>query len=382
MVKRTLFINYWGVEEGLTQSTSFPSLRLLQEDSRVESVVFCSIERKGKPSLKSDLGSKITFFSLISKDKRCNILNKFDDYLSFPSQLKQLVDEHNLNFIIARGASAGNLAYLLYKKTKLPFVVESFEPHAEYMLESGTWSKRSLKYQIQRFFEKKQIDLCKGLITVSDSYKKRLISEGVDSCRIEVARCPVGESFFEENKKNGGTGVVGVYVGKFGDIYYKEEVLSLFDKAYQYFEGFQLKIATPQNDSFIQVLRNRYPDAFIDFVPFENIPGFLSSADFAFATVREAPVRLFCSPIKVGEYWAQGLPVMLTKGVGDDAGIIEHTGLGALFSINEEDTIDIAFEKIGELIKDTSSRNKIRQLAVLYRSLDHTKRAYDQLVFK
>ena len=48
MVKKSiLFINYWGVEEGLTQATTLPSLNLLDQDPRVDKVVFCTIEREG-----------------------------------------------------------------------------------------------------------------------------------------------------------------------------------------------------------------------------------------------------------------------------------------------------------------------------------------------
>ena len=58
--------------------------------------------------------------------------------------------------------------------------------------------------------------------------------------------------------------------------------------------------------------------AYVTKAPFAEVPDYLSAADFAFSPIRPAPCRLFCSAIKIGEYWASGLPVLLTPGVGDD----------------------------------------------------------------
>ena len=57
--------------------------------------------------------------------------------MRFPKELIRQVGEFELDFILARGAQAGELANLVWQKTKLPFYVETFEPQADYILESG-----------------------------------------------------------------------------------------------------------------------------------------------------------------------------------------------------------------------------------------------------
>ena len=79
-----------------------------------------------------------------------------------------------IDFIIARGAAAGALAYKAFKKTKVPFYVESFEPHAAYMLESSVWSKNDPRYLFQKRWEGKQKKYATGLMPVSNNYKKQL----------------------------------------------------------------------------------------------------------------------------------------------------------------------------------------------------------------
>ena len=42
--------------------------------------------------------------------------------------------------------------------------------------------------------------------------------------------------------------------------------------------------------------------AFITKSPHSEVTGHLAASDFAFATIKSAPCRLFCSAIKIGEY--------------------------------------------------------------------------------
>lgn len=374
-----LFINYWGINDGLTQGASLPSIDTLNKNDKVEKIIFITIERNGKVTWDNSF-VKVTHVPFYSVSWYFSILNKFDDYLSFPNKINQLCEEQKVDYIIARGASAGNLAYLVHRKNKLPFIVESFEPHADYMHDGGVWGKKSIKYGIQKKLESKQKKYAKGLVTVSSHYKNKLDLEGVKN--VFVARCPVHYSFFdnlniEKDRKN----VTGIYVGKFGDIYYREEVIPLFESCYQYFDNFRLIIATPQNDDFIHRLRKEFPLAEINSFEHKEIPNLLAQASFGFATIRQSKIRKYCSPIKVGEYWALGLPVLLTKDVGDDADILKRTELGAVFDIKNQESVQKALNKIEALIDDSSVKIKIQELVYKYRSINDLSNAYNQIIF-
>ena len=75
---------------------------------------------------------------------------------------------------------------------------------------------------------------------------------------------------------------------------------------------------------------------FIDRVPHDTVAHYLSAADFAFSTIKPAPSRKFCSPIKHGEYWANGLPVVVTNDAGDDDKITAASGMGVVWNCNSE----------------------------------------------
>lgn len=49
---------------------------------------------------------------------------------------------------------AGALGYVLSKFTGSKLIIDSYEPHAESMVENGTWKKSSLKFKILFWLEK------------------------------------------------------------------------------------------------------------------------------------------------------------------------------------------------------------------------------------
>ena len=235
---RVLFLSYWGLHDGLTTSTVFPHLFILQQRPDIKAIRLVTIERgaNAQANLSLELGfgdDKISFEPLRSRPSRNVILTKMEDFTRFPQELIRQVKEFEPDFILARGAPAGALAYLVWQKTKLPFYVESFEPHADYMRESGVWRTYDPRYLFERHWEKRIKQLATGLMPVAENYRQQLIREGVPPERIATVPCSVDADAFAYNVKAGQSvrqrlnfaesSIVGVYVGKFGDIYYDQE---------------------------------------------------------------------------------------------------------------------------------------------------------------
>lgn len=398
---RILYLGYWGLLDGLTTSTVFPHLRLLQERDDVEAIRLVTIER-GPQARQAALTfapgyatPKISFEPLRSQPSRNVILNKVEDFIRFPNELVKQAAEFRPDFILARGAPAGALAYLVWQKNKLPFYVESFEPHADYMLESGVWRRYDPRYLFQRHWERRQKQLARGLMPVAENYRQQLIKEGVPAARIATVPCSVDASQFaydatarqQVRQRLGWTGdvTVGIYVGKFGGIYYDEEAFRVFRAAADFFgPAFQLIILTPDPVAEVQgkLTAAGLPAerAFITKAPHHEVPGYLSAADFAFATIKPAPCRLFCSAIKIGEYWASGLPVLVPPGVGDDSAIAEAEGGGAVFDLARPASVSAALAAIRRQLADPAHRTRIRELAVHHRSVEQARLAYQQLL--
>lgn len=396
---RILFLSYWVFDDPLTTATVLPHLRLLQQRPDVERVLLVTVERRAQVepvTLKLPFSTeKIEYALLHSPPGKALLVNKTDDFMRFPRELAAQAADFGADFIIARGVLAGSLAYLVWRRTGLPFYVESFEPHAEYMRHAGVWRWFDPRYLFQRYWENQQKKFARGLMPVAENYRQQLIREGVPASRIVTVPCAVDAQAFAYAASAGQRvrqrlgyaedATVGIYVGKFGDIYYDEEAFEVFRAAADHFgAGFRLIILTPNNEAEVRrklaAVGLGADQAFVTKAPHAEVPDYLSAADFAFAPIRPAPCRLFCSAIKIGEYWANGLPVLVTPGVGDDSAIIEAEGGGAVFDVTEPGSVPAALKRLGALLQQPGYRTSIHELAVRYRSLNRTRQAYDALL--
>ncbi|MCC9138099.1 glycosyltransferase [Pontibacter silvestris] len=308
-----------------------------------------------------------------------------------PFTLKRIIISNEVTCVLAHGAPAGALAYKVWKKTKVPFYVSSFEPHADYMAETNTWRKSGLKYIFQKYWEQQQKKYAAGLMPVTQSYKQQLLTEGVLSDKIFTVPVGVEAGVFvfsnaqreqlRAQLKINSNDIVGVYVGKYGGLYLEDEAFEIYRKCFKMYPNFRLIILSPQGKEHVQkkLVRHKIDLArvFVASVSHHEVPAYLSAADFAFATIKSYPSARYCSPVKIGEYWANGLPVLLTEGVGDDNDIIKKEGGGALFNLREEGSVERALEKIQQILKDPAHRQEIPKLAQKYRSPDSIREAYE-----
>ena len=383
-----LYISYWGLDDPLTQATVLPNIRILK--SHFEKVYLATIERK-RHTFK---GTHTDFAHLpfFSASWLPRVLQKFTDLVFYVGKLYFVIFRNDIDFIICRGSSTAIIAVLLHKLTGRKFIIESFEPHAAYMEESHVWKKSSVEYKLQTWAEAQSIRRATFLAPVSDNYSRTLIMNGVDPAKITVMPCAVDFERFQFDMQNRIKTRqmlniepdirVGIYVGKFGDIYLKEEAFAVFQETFEIFDGrFFLIILTPQPIEEVrqQLLLAGYNLAYahVTYADQYEVAKYLSAADFGFALIRPSPSRRYCSPVKIGEYWASGMPVLLTRGVGDDEKIIQENAAGVIIDF-EVTGYPRALRQMKDLLREerTALTQRIAPLAKRYRSFEIISRGY------
>lgn len=384
--RRILYLGYWGIGDVLTASSVLPTLRALSAMENVSEVVFCSIERNG-PAAAIDLPPKVKHIPLYSR------FGKLYDFVVFPMIIWQLMGKYNINTAIGRSSLAGGMMLQVAALRKIPIIVESFEPHADYMVESDIWERDAFRTRWTHRMESKLKSRALHLLPVSENYKEQLIHEKVSPNRISVVPCTVrpDQFSFDENARVKirrqlaiNNLVVGIYIGKFGGIYYEQEAFEQFRAAFSYFGGrFAMIILTAQANvpSMLKQYMSDVDQSRVKIlsVPHNQVPDYLSAADFAFSTIKPAPSRRFCSPIKHGEYWANGLPILVEEGIGDDSDIIAREGGGVILY---RPAYRGAFEKIDAMIKQGRSEiySHIRGLAIKYRNEKFIESTYRSIL--
>lgn len=387
-----LFVSYWGIEEGLTQATVIPHVRILAEFERVSQVILCTIERGPFRPLPSE--KKILHVPLVASQSHSVLWNKVREFTRFRRKIFEVCSEYRISFIIARSALAGGLCIKAIDRLKIPYLVESFEPHALYMIESGVWNKTDPRFWVESYLEKKQKRTARFLLPVSDYYATVLQSEGVAEDRLHVMPCCVDVDSFSFNRIDRNRirvslsipdkCVVGIYAGKYGGMYYCDEAFQLYRQAFDFFGGtFHLIILSGDDHQLIHSLIKKYglPIDRIHLykVSRDEVVAYLSAADFAFATYKPSYSKKFLSPIKIGEYWANGLPVVLEKGIGEESDIIANEGGGII--LDRQDTT-AALSKLERMLSKGRERlaEEIHLIALKYRSLSRVKETYLKLI--
>jgi hypothetical protein len=110
----------------------------------------------------------------------------------------------------------------------------------------------------------------------------------------------------------------------------------------------------------------------------KDVPTLLGLADWAITPVKPVPTKRYCTPVKDGEYWAMGLPVMITAGISDDSGIISRNGAGVVIRTLGPSGYNEAVLEMADLLERGGEglRPRIRSLAMRYRNFNVAEEVY------
>jgi glycosyltransferase involved in cell wall biosynthesis len=105
-------------------------------------------------------------------------------------------------------------------------------------------------------------------------------------------------------------------------------------------------------------------------VPHEQVPAHLCRADAGIFFLSGGVGALSCSPTKVGEYLACGLPVVMSAGVGDLDEMVRARRVGVLVEDATEEALMTAAQRLLRLLRDAEVRSRCRAAAETHYSLE------------
>lgn len=401
--KNILILTYWSFKEGLIQTYTLPYLYIILQKIPAGSKVYLfTLEKDNLKFSKKELKEKK------NELQKQGIIWLPHQYFSFGlkggikwgliiPKLVALVMYKKVGYIHAFCTPPGMIGYILACITGSQLILDSYEPHAEAMVENKEWAPGSFSFRLLFKFEKWQTRKATYVISATrgmENYALEKYGKKPVNFYIKPA-CVNLDLFKEENKKNKvllqelelESKTVCVYAGKFGGIYLGQEIFDFFSVCYQYWQG-KFKVLILTNHSMEEI--NLYCDrsclpreaVHSKFVMHNEIPIYMGLGDFAVTPVKPIPTKRFCTPIKDGEYWALGLPVVITSNISDDSQIIEDNKIGAVLKDFRPEDYILAVQKIDSLLKKYSKEElyqKIRKIAVQYRSFEIADKVYQEV---
>ncbi|WP_448518601.1 glycosyltransferase [Rhodoflexus sp.] len=320
----------------------------------------------------------------------------FRSYLNWIRIVIRLLADAWLNrvrYIHAFCTPAGMSAYLLSVLTGATLVMDCYEPHAEASVENNDWQRNSLRFRLLFWLEKLQSHRASYVLSNTEGMRNYALDKyGATFSHFCVRpNCTNLDQFSEAHIKKadllanyGFTDkIVGVYAGKLGGIYLKKEVFDFFKVAHEHWgDRFRILLLTSHTRDEIEHMaaESNLDSSIITslFAPHHLVPDLMGLADFGITPVKPVPTKRYCSPVKDGEYWALGLPVVIPAGIGDDADIIARYDIGAVLPALNTTAYREAVIKIDRLLQGdrVALRAKIRHIAAQYRGFHIAERVY------
>lgn len=293
---------------------------------------------------------------------------------------------YRTRYILAFANVAAAFSVLCSKILGLQLIIYSYEPHSLFMSEVGIWNKKNMNFRVLSYLEKLAgkyashimtgtkygIDYLQELGTCAKTYRAPTAVDPTKFYFNLVARQKIRDSMGLGNKK------LVVYFGKFGGLYYSEEIITVFAALYANRPDCYFLVAT--NFDHLQIKSwfesNRVPSSnytIRPFIPIEDMSTYLSAADLGMVAIPPTPSQKYRSPTKVAEYLLCGLPFVICHNISEDHHYAQEFKLGVVLeNFSKEECAD-KIESINELLDEDRLHfsKRSRAIGLEYRSKKH-----------
>jgi glycosyltransferase involved in cell wall biosynthesis len=228
--------------------------------------------------------------------------------------------------------------------------ISVFDVRAIISQEQQIEGKASLKSWISSQLELRESRRADRLSTVSENLRAYLENETSRDNIVVIPSCFNEHSFyFDPEARKGIRAALGLteqsvllcYSGGTSAWQRIDDIISLFKRVCSADRRCRVLILTTSQEEVTRRIREaQFPNgqATVQGCHHKEVHRYLSAADIGFIMRHDTTVNNVASPVKVGEYLACGLPVVLTRGIGDYSEILPMVGVGLLL----DETTDIA----------------------------------------
>lgn len=389
-----LYISYWGIREPLGQALMVPPLlRFAATGLQITVVSFEKphhlADRSGMEESRRQLSNASIQWMPLRYHRRPTAPATAWDivYGGVRSVLASLPRRPDV--VHGRTYIGGLIGYQVSRALKRPFVFhnEGFWPDEQ--VDSGIWSARGRCYRMTKRWERSMYQRADAVITLAQPAQEIVAGMRRDrptDSTVVVSSCVDLDRFQLRVGREKRAGCRMIYTGSLGRRYLIPEMARFVKAVRQEIPDASLTIYSHSDSAMIRdIMREQSlkDDAWsLDFVPHARMPEEMVSYDAGLFFLIQGISTQVCSPTKIGEYWACGLPVVTTPEVGDVDDIVRRERVGVVVEADTDGARQEAVQQLQELLKDPELSHRCRRAAEQYYSLERGVQTQIQLYRK
>lgn len=341
-----LYICYWSFQDPLCQTQSLAYLRELT--ARGHEFALMTFEQQKyaltpsqSSAMKRVLGSQGIYWYPLSYHKRLLLLSKAIDFVSGVVKGLWIVSRHRPQVVHSRASNAAAIALMLSRLCRIKFLYDADSMISEEYADTEHWSRGSWAFRITTWLERQALKSADSIVVLSERMRRDVIDQLGDSVSIETIPCCVDTTAFRYDQRarevrRRELGIddekLLVYVGKTGPRYLINEMFEFFKIARERIGPARLLILSGDPPEAFRIVAEGLGVDRRDYVVRHadrmEVSEWLSASDAGLAFIRGGKCERGSSPVKIGEYLAVGLPVVVTEGIGDYSDLIERERVG------------------------------------------------------
>lgn len=397
-----LVLTQWSFKDALVQTYTLPYVDIIRKIVATDRKIFLVTAEQEQVALTSAELEKLNNqwsqknMQVLAQPYRKFGLKKIFASISNLYRLYKVIRKEKIKTIHAFCTPAGSIAWMLSVLTGSHLIIDSYEPHAESMVETGTWKRSGIAFRLLFWLEKKQGVKAQHIIATTEGMKQYAKEKyGITRNDFYVKpACINFDHFFPVKKDEALAASLGLknklvclYAGKLGGTYLRDEVFDFVKTCYDFWgDRFRFLMLSSEKDEEIerQAKRTGLPATVVvkKFVFHHEIPAYMSLGDFAINPQVPVPSKRFGAPIKNGEYWAMGLPVIISPAISDDSDIIRKNEIGVVTNLKESKNYKTAVESMDIILMQNTRealQQKIFSVAKKYRSFTIAEKIYSNI---
>jgi glycosyltransferase involved in cell wall biosynthesis len=381
--KRILYISYNGMLEPLGQSQVIPYLRELSKHNARFTLLsfergnaFTTDGTKRVQALKRELSEDGIEWRCLRYHESPSLPATAFDVVQGIRTAARIVRRTGIELVHARSHIPAMIALRMKKRFGVKMIFDVRGLMADEYVDAEHWRKNSIPYRMTKSLERKALAAADGVVTLTEriwpiineweGLRERNPIHEVVPCCADLGLFTFNES--ERRARRIGLGVsedrrILVYSGSIGGWYLADKMAELFAQIAKKDPSWHFLWLTTGPAQLIHDAMRRLglSDAYsVQCADPAEVPSYLSAADAGIAFYKPMLSRLATSPVKVAEYLACGLPIIINRGVGDSDALVKTEELGAVIESFDEREYILAANAIERLI---ANRDQIRQRA-------------------